>query len=680
MPMPRPLLHALGTLAVAACSSGSSPPEPAGCPACGPLHLATLDLVAGQPGGPGWVDGTLAAAHFADPWAMARDDQGRIYVADGQTIRVIDAAANSVSTLAGAYGTIGCAEGTGTGATFNAPSGLAYAGGGLYLTDSENDTIRRIDVSTAAVTTVAGACRQPGAVDGAGSDARLHSPGGIVFDAAGQNLYIADTDNGTIRVLSIGTGAVTTVAGAAGTEGATDGVGGAAAFRKPTAIAMDGAGSLYVADSRNYSLRKVVPGASPNTGVVSTVASFGVMPEGIAIDGSNALVSLTDHRLVGVAPGGAPTAVAGTAGAKGFVDGIGAAARFDVPAGLLNDGAGTLFIADQANAAIRRMALAGADVTTFAGSNSVGALDGSASQARFDAPGGLAADSSFIYVADTGNGAIRRIAVRTGQVTTLAGSAGQAGLVGGPSDVARFDHPQGLALDERGLKLYVVDAGNRAIRVVDLARATVGTLAYTTAPGDAFAGLSQPSGIALAAGRLFVTDFGSHVVLSIDLGKAQVSTFAGQADAPGSADGTGAQASFYGPLGIAFDGVGSLFVADSLNDTVRKIAIATAKVTTIAGKPTVQGNNDGVGAAAHFSSPSSIAADAGGDVFVSDVQNDRVRRVDAATGKVTTVIGGAIPGVRPGALPAQLTQPGPLALTPSGGLLVVSENSVLLAH
>ncbi len=679
--MPRPLLHVFGALAFAACGGGgSSPPEPAGCPACGPLHLSTLDLVAGRPGGPGWVDGTLVAAHFVDPWAMARDEQGRIYVADGQTIRVVDAATNRVSTLAGVYGTVGCTVGTGGEATFNAPSGLAYAGGGLYLTDSDNDTIRRIDVSTAAVTTVAGACQQPGAVDGVGSDARLHTPGGIVFDAAGQNLYIADTDNGTIRVLSIGTGAVTTVAGAAGTEGATDGVGGAAAFRKPTAITMDGAGALYVADSRNYSLRKVVPGTSPNAGVVSTVASFGVMPEGVALDGSSALVSLTDHRILAVAPGGAPTPVAGTAGAKGFVDDAGAAARFDSPAGLLNDGAGTLYIADQVNAAIRRMTLAGADVSTFAGANSTGALDGASSQARFNAPGGLAADSSFIYVADTGNDTIRRIAIGTGQVTTLAGSAGRAGFVGGASDVARFDHPQGIALDERGQKLYVVDAGNRAIRVVDLARRSVDTLAYATAPDDAFAGLSQPAGIALAAGRLFVTDSGSHVVLSVDLGKAQITTFAGQADAPGRADGTGGQSSFYGPRGITFDGVGSLLVADSLNETVRKIAIATATVTTIAGEPTVQGDNDGVGAAAHFSSPTSIVADAGGDVFVSDLLNNRVRRVNVAKRTVTTIIGGAIPGVSLGALPAQLTQPGPLALTPSGGLLVVSENSVLLAH
>jgi sugar lactone lactonase YvrE len=680
-PPPSALLCVLGAFAIGACGDGGPAATSPVCQApCGPVHLARLDLVAGRPGGPGWVDGTLTTAHFADPWTMATDGQGHLYVADGETVRVIDAAANRVTTLAGAYRNIGCAEGAGAQASFNAPGGLAFGGGALYITDSENHTVRKIDVGTGAVTTVAGACQQAGAVDATGSDARFQLPSGIVFDATGQDLYIADTDNDVIRVLAIGSGAVTTVAGTAGSVGATDGVGPAALFRKPTAITIDASGALYVVDSRNFGVRKVVPGAGPGTGVVSTVATWAVMPNGLAIDRGNLLVSLADHRLVSLAPGGAETPLAGSQGAKGFVDGIGTAARFDGPAGLLNDGAGTLYVADEANAAIRRIALARADVGTFAGVDPTGYLDGPGAAALFASPQGLAADASVVYVADTDNDVIRRVTLATGAVTTLAGAAGKVGRADGPPDVARFDHPKGLALDGPARRLYVVDAGNRTLRVVDLASGAVSSLALSAAAGDPYPGLSQPAGIALGGGRLFVTDYDNDTVLSIDVGQARVTTLAGQAGTSGGADGAGAQATFYGPAGIAFDGAGHLYVADSLNDTVRKIVVATATVSTLAGEPAVQGDNDGVGAAAHFSSPTSVVADASGDVLVSDLQNNRVRRIDAASRKVTTLIGGPIPGVRLGPLPAQLTLPGPLALTPSGGLLVVSESAVLLAH
>jgi DNA-binding beta-propeller fold protein YncE len=585
-----------------------------------------------------------------------------------------------VTTLAGAYGQVGCSDGVGAKATFARPGGVAFAGGTLYVSDSRNHVIRRVDVQTAAVSTLAGACGQAGGVDGAASDARFRNPGGLAIDAAGQNLYVADTDNETIRAFSLATGEVSTVAGATGTAGATDGVGAAALFFKPTGLAIDGAGTLYVADVRNQSVRQVVPGAGPGSGVVSTVATVAAPPGGVAIDQGSLLVSLGDHRLLRVGLAGARTTLAGAAGARGFVDGVGVAARFDGPAGLFDDGAGSLYVADEVNAAIRRVALANAGVSTVAGQSSVGSTDGAGGQALFSAPGGLAADATFVYVADTGNDVVRRIRRATAEVTTLAGAAGHAGLADGAPGSSRFDHPQGIALDGPAQKLYVVDAGNRSIRSIDLARASVSTLALAAAPGDAFAGLSQPAGIALVERQLFVTDYAAQIVVSIDLDRARVSTFAGQAGATGSADGTGAAATFYGPAGIAWDGAGHLYVADELNNCVRRIAIATGAVSTLAGEPAVPGGNDGAGANAHFDSPTSIAADAGGDVFVSDLLNNRVRHVDAATGRVTTVVGGAIPGVALGALPAQLGQPGPIALTPEGGLLVVSENSVLLAH
>jgi hypothetical protein len=169
--------------------------------------------------------------------------------------------------------------------------------------------------------------------------------------------------------------------------------------------------------------------------------------------------------------------------------------------------------------------------------------------------------------------------------------------------------------------------------------------------------------------------------LAVDLASSQISTLAGQSGVPGGTDGAGSGATFNGPLGIAADGIGNLYVADDSNETVRKIVIATGTVSTIAGQSGIQGSNDGVGAAAHFFYPTGIAADGAGDVFVSDLENNVVRHIDVASGRVTTVIGSlTVAGVRLGPLPAQLTQPGPLALTPSGNLLLVSENTLLVAR
>jgi len=286
-----------------------------------------------------------------------------------------------------------------------------------------------------------------------------------------------------------------------------------------------------------------------------------------------------------------------------------------------------------------------------------------------------------VYVADTGNAAIRKIALVSGEVTTLAGSIGAPGMVDGTLAEARFNQPQGLAVDAAARVLYVADTQNRKIRRIDLRAGKVTSLAFARTPGDAFTGFDAPAGLALDGGRLFVSDYTNHVVAVIDLEKERASTLAGSYGAPGRANGVGARASFYGPIGLGADGRGNLYVADDLNQTIRKIEIATATVSTLAGQPATPGSSDGVGAAAHFHYPMGLVADGAGDVFVADSFNHTVRRVDAASGQVVTVVGTLdASGVRLGALPGQLSKPSALALTPSGGLLVVSENAVLLAH
>jgi len=365
----------------------------------------------------------------------------------------------------------------------------------------------------------------------------------------------------------------------------------------------------------------------------------------------------------------------------GFIDGVGADARFNGPAGLWNDGAGTVYVADNGNYVVRAIAVATATATTYAGADSMGSADGIGVAARFNSPQGLAADDHTAYVADTKNDTIRSVALATGEVMAIAGGTGKPDIVDGTLGDARFNQPQGLALDSLHQTLYVADTGNRRIRRIDLAAGTVTTLTFAPAPGETFGGFNAPSGLALDQDRLFVTDYSDDRVLAIDLAKGQISTLAGTAGTPGRADGAGPGAAFYGPLGVAADGRGNLYVADDLNETVRKIIIATGTVSTLAGQPATPGYGDGVGSAARFHYPFGVSADCAGDVFVSDTFNNVVRRVDASTGAVTTVIGvvGAA-GVRTGALPAQISQPYALALTPSGELLAASENAVLLAH
>jgi sugar lactone lactonase YvrE len=666
-------------LLVGACDDdGAGPPPPRPCTMlCTAPTLTKLDLVAGQPGGPGWVDGAGAAAHFIDPWSFAFDGMDHLYLADGQMIRVIQISTANVTTLAGSLVAASGMDGVGAQASFNTPSGLAFTGGALYVTDTENHTIRKIDVASATVTTVAGTAGMPGTTDANGTAARFREPEGLALDASG-NLYIADVDNNTIRKMVLATGDVSTFAGTAGTSGAMNGIGAAAQFSKPKEMTFDGSANLYVVDSLNQSIRQIALANAQ----VSTLITFATqLPNGVAVDGTDVLVALSDHTIVRVAPGGTSSVVAGATNMPGFVDAVGAQARLNQPSGLVTDGAGSLYIADNQNSVVRKIALASSTVSTFAGARSKGSDDGVGAQARFLLPQGLAADDANIWVADSGNHTLRHIDAASAQVTTFAGAAGQPGTTDGAGGDARFNVPQGLALDGAAQLLYVADSNNHSIRKVDLASGRVTTLSYNRATGDKFTNFNAPAGLALDQGRLYISDYGNHDILAFDLAAGLVSTLAGKQGVPGHADGVGTMASFNGPFGLSADGRGNLFVADDQNDTVRQIDLASGTVTTLAGGFGAQGTADGVGTAAGFAFPDGVAADGVGDLFVGDSLNDLVRHVDVPSATVSTIIGvSRRPGVKLGPLPAQLTNPQALALTPSGGLLVISENAILLAH
>jgi sugar lactone lactonase YvrE len=465
---------------------------------------------------------------------VAVDSAGNVYVADtgNCTIRKVTPG-GMVVTLAGLAGSSGSANGTGSGARFCNPYGVALdSAGNVYVADLGNDTIRKV-TSANVVTTLAGAAGGSGSANGTGSAARFNSPSAAAVDGAG-NVYVADMCNDTIRKVTPG-GVVTTLAGLAGSDGSADGTGSAARFYYPQGVAVDSAGNVYVADSGNHTLRKVTPGGVGTTlaGLAGSLGSADgtgsaarfYYPYGMAVDsaGNVYVGDLFNHTIRKVTPGGVVTTLAGLPGNSGSADGTGSDARFDYPRGVAVDSAGNVYVADYGNHTIRKVTPGGV-VTTLAGlAGSGGNSDGTGSDARFFYPYGVAVDSAGnVYVADARNCAIRKV-TPGGVVTTLAGAAGYipmgqgvqlyGGSVHGTGSAARFSDPCGVAVDSAG-NLYVADPGNDNIRLgrpacpdaptIDLVTGPVGQARQLdTSPQSALAWqwrlVRTPAGSALAS-------------------------------------------------------------------------------------------------------------------------------------------------------------------------------------
>jgi hypothetical protein len=273
--------------------------------------------------------------------------------------------AGAVTTYAGTPRMAGGIDGTGSVVRFSNPSGVAVDGAGnIYVADTYNSAVRKIAPS-GLVTTFAGYIGQPGALDGIGTDARLYSPFGVAVDQEG-NLYVSDSASDTIRKVSPDQ-AVTTLAGEAGISGSADGVGAAARFRSPCGVAVDVNGNVYVADSGNSTIRKITAAGAVTTlagtpGVTGSVDGIGASalfywPEAVAVDGSgNLFVADTgNNKIREISPLGVVTALAGSAGDyPGFADGAGSSAVFDYPKGIAVGPDGSVYISDTSNDLIRK--------------------------------------------------------------------------------------------------------------------------------------------------------------------------------------------------------------------------------------------------------------------------------------------------------------------------------------
>lgn len=663
-----------GVALISACGGGGNaggssalptPPQPV-------VNGPAMAVFAGSIGSVGHADGTGAAARFYLPSSVAVDATGNVYVADqfNHIIRKISPT-GLVSTLAGAAGVAGSTDGPGATARFNYPAGVALdSAGNIYVADSSNNTIRKIS-PTGDVSTVAGTPRISGSTDGAGALAQFNNPQGVATDIAG-NLYVADSRNDTVRKITPA-GLVSTVAGIPGYTGTGFGP---YYLNNPTAVATDSAGNIYVADNGNSAIRKITP-----DGKLSTLAG-GLAPIGVnenaAILSPYGLATDTAGNVYEADAGGWISKITpdGTATYLNATTGSGPATPFSSPAGIASDSAGNLYVADFGANTVLKIAPSAVASTLAGTTNQTGSIDGVGTSARFNHPTTVTTDGTGnVYVVDSYNETIRKI-TPGGSVSTLAGTVGVSGTTNGSGTTASFSSPTDVATDSAG-NIYVAESYGEDVRKITPA-GVVTTLVDRNILKLAISnGTMQPwlSGIAVdGAGNVYVADYRNKVILKITTAGA-VSTFVSTTTLS-SVVGNLLPTNYNGPKHLAFDSSGNLFASvDNMIVKITPAGIASA----FAGVVGAGSNVDGTGAAARFFMPQGITVDSANNLYVADSANNTIRKVTPA-GVVSTVVGvPGLAGFAPGALPGGLTSPTGVSInghilyiTTEQGLVVVN--------
>lgn len=618
----------------------------------------------------GFANGIGLAARFTGPYGIVSDLQGNLYVTDtgNSIIRKITVATNEVTTFAGTYRAFGFVNGVGAAARFNGPQGISYDGqGNLYVADTGNAAIRKIVIATGAVTTVVGIPMVSGGetygttgyTDGPISTARFTRPTAAVFTGSGA-LYVLEAEYGVVRKIDLNAQIVSTVAGSYRAP-QQDGVGSAARFSDPMGAVYDGQNALYITDfagirKLELSTNTVTTLAGGRSGFgsgfndgIGEVAGFNG-PQGIAYDGVDSLyvadMGGDTIRKISISTR-AVTTFAGTALMIGPWDGVGNDAAFYWPRGITLDGNGSLFVADTQNDVVRKIDIASRQVTTIAGAST--AVDGIGQAARLYQPVSMTSDGNgHIFLVDAGANNIRKIIINSAEVSTIAGNAMASGdYYDGVGTNARFNFPHGIASDGNDL-LFIADTDNNRIRKINIATRTVTTLAGASQGSANGIGTSArffaPWGVAYdSTGFLYVSDTWNSTIRKINLTSRDVTTIAGTPNQSCQyADAVSANAKFCRPAGLAYDGAGTLYIADRDGGYIRKLNVTTGAVTTLAGNNAYGPEVDAIGLAAKFNVPVGIYFDAKDSLFVSDWGGRTVRRVSVTTGQVTT-IGGSDP-------------------------------------
>lgn len=617
------------------------------------------------------------------PFALNTDSAGYVYFSNGSSVSRMDR--NGIATLLAGTGRPGFAGdgGAAANAQLNTPANIAIDGSGnTFIADAGNHRIRRITVDGIIATVVGSGSVGYSGDGGSATNAQLTNPESVTFDASG-NLFFVDVYNGCVRKVSPN-GIITTVAGT-GTLGYSGDGGPAlkAQLSQSFAVVVDGAGDLFIADTYNQRIRKVSP-----SGVITTVAGDGTAgysgdggpaanaqlnyPWGLALDGSGDLfvADSSNNRVRMISPNGNISTVAGTGTAGFFGDGSPAiGAELNRPAWVAVDNSANLFIADFNNKRIRQVSVSGT-ITTAAG-NGASVFTGDqwpTTSAQFGSVLGIAVDGAEnIFVADHDNNRVRKIST-SGVITTVAGN-GTPGFSGdgGLATSAQLSGPRGVAVDGAG-NLFIADSANARIREVSTAGviSTVaggGNASFLNTVGNPATGMSLriPSGVAAdGAGNIYVADSSTNITWGISASR----------DVSWLVQIVGSLA------GIAVDRPGNIYAsaADSNSSYIAQI-LPPSGYSFVAGKPhglTGFYGDGGPAVSAELNFPEGVATDSAGNLLIADTDNNRIRKVSA--GIISTIAGDSAVGAYSGdggpATSAELYYPSGVAVGASGNVYI----------
>jgi uncharacterized protein (TIGR03437 family) len=578
--------------------------------------------------------GQAVDAQLNGPTGVAVDYAGNVYIADAGNARIRKISAGIITTVAGTgSNSFSGDNGPATSAQLNPVSGTqggfgvaVDASGNLYIADTGNYRVRK--VSNGIITTVAGNGTYGFSGDtGPATSAMLSNPTSVALDGA-NNLYIADGN----RIREVSGGIITTVAGNGFIgPGGDNGTATKAELNGPNGIGLDAAGDIFIADTGNSRVREV------SGGVITTVAGNGTF--GLSGDGGPAT-----------------------------------SAQLNSPFGVAVDALGNMFIADFGNNRIRKV-VNNAIATVVGGGSSIGdgstGTFGYAINAQLFFPEGVALDSAGdLYIADFDNGRIRKVSSPNSLITTIAGN-GIFGFSGDgfPAANAELDGPSSVAVDPAG-NLYIADSGNNRVRMVS--SGVITTVAGNGTPG--FSGdhssatgaeLYGPSGVAVDAnGNLYIADYFNNRVRMVSGGV--ITTVAGNGTSGSGGDnGPAISAQLSGPRGVAVDAAGNLYIADSANNRIREVSGGV--ITTVAGGGAFALGDGGPATKAVMSLPTAVAVDIAGNLYIADSGNNRLRKV--AGGIITTIAGdgtGSFSGDGGPSIFAELDNPYGVAANASG--------------
>ena len=489
--------------------------------------------------------------------------------------------------------------------------------GNIYTADTYNHRVRRIDVQSGIITTVAGTGEQ--GLDGDGGPAVssvLNEPRGVALDLAG-NLYIADTFNYRVRKVDARTGIISTIAGSGPSGYVEDGKPAtSSALNIPMGLAFDTEGNLYVADTQNHLVRRI----DASTSIITTFAgrwSYMTPVPGYSGDGGPAT-----------------------------------AADLSFPTSLVFDRDGNLLIADNWNGRIRKVEKSTGKISTIAGGGSSSADGINATSATLGNVYAVAVSASGdILLTATNYNCVRKINRATGVLTTVAGtcstSSGGFSGDGGPALGCKMNYPKGISLDSAD-NIYIADGNNNRLRRVEGKTGNISTAAGGSIPpvGDGYlatmAKLTMPHAVAVDGARnLFIADTDAHRIRKVDAATLNITTVAGTGEQGHAGDGALAvNAKIATPIGIVTDKAGNVLFVEHSGHSVRKIDASTGIITTVAGTGVAGFSGDnGPATSARISWAWDIYLDADENLFIADYGNFRIRRVDAKSGVITTIAG-----------------------------------------